>query len=252
VLYYFIMEKLLHAYILSGPAAVTAEKARELAAGALCEGAGEKPCRVCRHCRKVLADIHPDVSYVNRQTDSGGKLRKELTVDQIRAVGAEAPVLPNEGRCKVYILPEADAMNTSAQNAFLKLLEEPPSFVRFLLCAEKPGQLLETVRSRCALLRLGGETETDPKTREQAERFLQAVSDPCELLRVCVELEKLDNRQAAAFVDEARRLAPAYVSDARSLLSLETALEQAGRYLNANGGVKHVMGFLSVYTNPTK
>jgi len=242
------MEKLLHAYILAGPEAVTAAKAREMAAGALCESAGAKPCGVCRHCRKVLGDIHPDVMWVRRQPDSSGKLRKELVVDQIRRLGADAAILPHEAAGKVYILPDADTMNPNAQNAFLKLLEEPPSFVRFLLCTEKPTQLLETVRSRCAMLRLEGEVQGDAEAEKQAEAYLKALDDPAELLRCCIGLEKLDGRQALAFVEAARTLAPRFVRDPAELLALEEFLAQAGTYLRINGGVKHVMGFLSTYT----
>ena len=243
------MEKLLHAYIISGPEAVTAQKAREMAAGALCESAGAKPCGVCRHCRKVLKDIHPDVTYVRRQPDTTGKLRKELVVDQIRTVELDAPILPHEAACKVYILPDADTMNVFAQNAFLKLLEEPPKFVRFFLCAEKPLQLLETVRSRCATVRLEGEIQADPDAVSHAEKFLAALGDEAELLRCCVAMEKLDGRQAMAFVEAARELAPRYVPNPGELLALEEFLAQAATYLRINGGVKHVMGYLSTYVN---
>ena len=243
------MEKLLHAYIISGPEAVTAQKAREMAAGALCESAGAKPCGVCRHCRKVMSDIHPDVTYVRRQPDTTGKLRKELLVEQIRSLGNDAPILPHEAACKAYIFPDADTMNLIAQNAFLKLLEEPPKFVRFFLCAEKPLQLLETVRFRCAMVRLEGEIQADPDAVRHAEAYLSALNDEAELLRCCVALEKLDGRQALAFVEAARELAPRFVQDAAALLALEEFLAQGATYLRINGGVKHVMGYLSTYTN---
>lgn len=246
------MEKLLHAYIISGPEAVTVQKAREMAAGALCESAGAKPCGTCRHCRKVMGDIHPDVAFVRRQPDTGGKLRKELVVDQIRALGADAAILPHEAGCKAYILPDADTMNLNAQNAFLKLLEEPPKFVRFFLCAEKPVQLLETVRSRCAMVRMEGEIQADPEAESRARRYLEAVANPAELLRCCVALEKLDAQQALAFVESARQLAPRYVREPAALLDLEEFLAQGAVYLRFNGGVKHVMGYLATYTIPTK
>ena len=122
------MEHRTHATILSGAGEDTKERARTLAAALLCESGGARPCRQCRHCRKVFRGdypgIHPDVQVVERQPNSSGKLRREIVVDQIRALSEDALVLPNEAESKVYILPEADAMNTAAQNAFLKLLEE--------------------------------------------------------------------------------------------------------------------------------
>ena len=91
-----------------------------------------------------LARDGADVALVERAADKSGKLRREITVDQIRALAVDAAVLPNEADGKVYIFPEADTMNIAAQNAFLKLLEEPPRGVMFLLCAESREKLLET------------------------------------------------------------------------------------------------------------
>ncbi len=125
---------------------------REMAAAALCESGGAKPCRACRHCRKVFQGefpgIHPDVALVERAADKSGKPRREILVDQIRALAVDTLVLPNEADGKVYIFPEADKMNLAAQNAFLKLLEEPPQQTVFILVSEEPEKLLETIRSR--------------------------------------------------------------------------------------------------------
>ena len=142
------MEKMMHSYIISGDGDAARSRAREMAAAALCESSGAKPCRACRHCRKVFQGafpgIHPDVALVERAADKSGKLRREITVDQIRALAVDAAVLPNEADGKVYIFPEADTMNIAAQNAFLKLLEEP---LRCCTAMEKldNAQLLEVV-----------------------------------------------------------------------------------------------------------
>ncbi len=94
------MEKMMHSYIISGDGDAARSRARELAAAALCESSGAKPCRACRHCRKVFQGafpgIHPDVALVERAADKSGKLRREITVDQIRALAVDAAVLPNE------------------------------------------------------------------------------------------------------------------------------------------------------------
>ena len=70
-----------------------------LAAAILCQGPGERPCGTCRHCRKVFRGefpgIHPDVTAVERTLNAAGKRRREITVDQIRALGVDALVLPN-------------------------------------------------------------------------------------------------------------------------------------------------------------
>lgn len=243
------MEKMMHSYIISGNGDAARKRAREMAAAALCESGGAKPCRACRHCRKVFQGefpgIHPDVALVERAADKSGKLRREITVDQIRALAVDTAVLPNEADGKVYIFPEADTMNIAAQNAFLKLLEEPPKGVMFLLCAESREKLLETVQSRCGEIRLaGGAAAPD---NERARGYLEARLDRAELLRCCAAMEKLDNAQLLEVVTAAEELAVKLVSDRRELLSLEAFLHRAEEYLRLNVGTKHVTGYLSTY-----
>ena len=145
-------ERIPHACLICASSAEAAlDKARELASRAVCSGTGLlKPCGACRDCRKVAAGIHPDVITLTRAADDKGRQKQNITVDQIRALSADAIVLPNEAKRKVYIIDGAETMNPAAQNAALKLLEEPPAAVVFLLCTVRPMQLLETVRSRCA------------------------------------------------------------------------------------------------------
>ncbi len=246
------MEKMLHAYILSGPGEITRRQAREMAAAAVCEDPARAPCRRCRHCRKVFQGdfpgVHPDVMAVERGANAKGVLRQELVIDQIRALAADAPVYPNEAEAKVYLIPEADRMNPAAQNAFLKLLEEPPSFVRFLLCAENPERLLPTVRSRCAELRLNGETETrSDAAAERAAGYLDALGDPAALLRCALAMERLDSAALSEAVEAAMTLAPERGLPPAELLELEGFLRRAEEYLAANVGIKQVAGYLATF-----
>lgn len=156
--------KLAHCFLLAGPEGAGKHTlARLLAAAMECEGR-ERPCCACPACRKVLSDIHPDVITVDTPE------RKTVPVERIRALQADAYIRPNEGARKVYLLPRAQALTESAQNALLKLIEEPPPYGVFLLITDNPEKLLPTVRSRCQLLRLA------PLTAAQAlpalkERF---------------------------------------------------------------------------------
>ena len=144
-------QALSHAYIISGPRG----SGRHTLAGLLAEAmvctarSGEQPCGRCSQCRKAKEGIHPDIMLV-----TGEKPGKPISVDQIRAVRADAYIRPNEGARKIYIAEEADRMQPSAQNAMLKLLEEGPEYAAFLLLAENPSGLLPTVRSRCEILRM--------------------------------------------------------------------------------------------------
>ena len=168
-------DELAHAYILVSPSPEERNSAAErLAAAALCSGRGELPCGLCRDCRKVREGIHPDLIRVSRLSDDKGKKKREITIDQIRAVVADSVVLPNEAGRKVYLIEDADTMNVPAQNAALKLLEEPPGGVIFLLCAANAQTLLETVRSRCAELVCGArEEQGDPEAEKLAAAFVK-------------------------------------------------------------------------------
>jgi len=87
--------------------------------------------------------------------------RKLLQVDDIRDLKSDAYSSSFKGAKKVYIVPEADRMTVQAQNAFLKVLEEPPQDCIFVLLTEDRNKLLETIRSRCTTLRLTGYTDNN-------------------------------------------------------------------------------------------
>jgi len=160
-------EPLSHAYLITGGSGEgRAALAGRLAAAYLCEGE-QPPCGQCRHCRKAAASAHPDLIRISLPEG-----KRDISVDQARAVRSDAYIRPNEGRRKVYIIDPADSMNGSAQNALLKVLEEGPPYAAFLLVAAEPGRLLETVRSRCETLVLPPQEEQpDPELLARAEEL---------------------------------------------------------------------------------
>lgn len=250
--------RLSHAYIISAPSEELAlAEARHIAAAAVCSDAERAPCGECRNCRKAFAGIHPDIITVSRPVDDKGRPKREIGVDQIRAVNADACVLPNEAARKVYIIDGADAMNTSAQNAALKLLEEPPAGALFLLCATNAGLLLPTVRSRCSEINLSGEEAPENKeSRKLASEYIKAVAsgDRAELCRWCASQDGLDGRTAGDFIDAVCSLTADMLCLRRDSLGLSareltriTALAARCRsYLKVNVGVKHIFGLLAV------
>ncbi len=98
---------------------------------------------------RVLVQQHPDVLIV--PPDPPQLLIK---LGQVRTLIASAQYLPSEAPRKVFLITEARFMKEAA-NSLLKILEEPPDYVHIILCAENPGELLPTIRSRCAITRLG-------------------------------------------------------------------------------------------------
>ena len=248
-----------HAYLISAPAEEGYAAAQELARAILCTGQEARPCGHCENCRKAEKGIHPDILTVTRQTDDKGKPKREIYVEQVRDVVADAAVLPNEADKKVYIIRDAGTMNAAAQNALLKILEEPPYFVAFILVADNAGTLLETVRSRCVIRYLHGEDAAPPpEARDRAEKYLQyaAAGAKISLLSFANENAELSNAEMLDFVRSAKELLTDMLCGRLSamklsrpeLLRLVGLIQTAEEYLRFNVSTKHVLGLLAVDT----
>lgn len=136
-----------HAYIIEGAPGVGKRSFALAAAKAmLCTG-GDKPCGVCSSCRKCDDGNHPDLHIFAPDGNT-------FKVDLVREIKRGVVLRPGEGDRAVYILQNAHAMTASAQNALLKVFEEPPPGTVFLLLTEKREALLPTVRSRGRMIRL--------------------------------------------------------------------------------------------------
>lgn len=109
----------------------------------LCEDAEAAPCGVCKSCRLVLENAHPDVMNV----EHSGK-RMGFSVETVRAVRREAGILPNNGDMRIFLFTDADEISIPAQNALLKSVEEPPPHACFIFTAESIGTFLPTLLSR--------------------------------------------------------------------------------------------------------
>jgi len=148
----------------------------------VCEGREDRPCGRCPHCRKAVLEQHPDITVIK-----GGTSARSFGVNKVRMMKSDAYVLPNEARVKVYLLQDCDNMSTAAQNALLKLLEEPPAHAAFILLCRSAQSLLPTVLSRCVTLRVdlaeGAENpEYDNFCREFANTLIEGnLSDFTEL-----------------------------------------------------------------------
>ena len=110
---------------------------------------GNSACGECASCRRIARAVHADVLTI--EPGETGSIK----VDQVRDAVDRAAYRPFEGRRRVVIVDEADAVLPEAQNALLKTLEEPPPASVFVLITTRPDLLLPTVRSRCQRLRFG-------------------------------------------------------------------------------------------------
>lgn len=176
--------RLSHAIVLSGDGGLT-DVARFIAAAHVCEGT-DRPCLRCRHCRKVLEGIHPDVSVI-RDTE-----HRELTVDAVRALRQDVYIRPNEAARKVYIIADSRQLNERDQNVLLKIVEEGPPYAAFIFCTDSPAALLETVRSRCVLLKC--DAPAPDALPPEAEQLCRAFARG-KLLPVTTYLVSLENRR---------------------------------------------------------
>ena len=145
-----------HACIISGPEGLGKKTmAKYLAAGAVCSDSNP-PCGRCESCRKVEKGIHPDIEFIRPDG-------QQIKVDQIRDMRLWLHVLPNDAPRKVAIIEDSGRMNTNAQNAILKILEEPPSSSVILLVVESEAELLPTILSRCIRFRMQPLSEVEMK-----------------------------------------------------------------------------------------
>lgn len=158
--------RLPHAILLKGPQGTgKLDFAIHMAQSLLCEhpGPGGFACGECPSCHWFLQETHPDFRLLQpdalSDADDGeereaGKKKpsRQISVDQVRALGDFANLSAHQGGHRVVLIHPAEAMNTAAANALLKTLEEPSARMILILVSHKPQQLLPTIQSRCVAL----------------------------------------------------------------------------------------------------
>lgn len=196
-----------HAYILEGAAGTGKHLLTSRIAAALsCERKNDPsaplPCRECPSCRKILSGNSPDLILVNRQD------KATLGVEAIRKLKTDVLIPPNDTDAKIYVIEDAHLMTQQAQNALLLTLEEPPSYVLFLLLCETVTPLLETIRSRAPVLR----TEPIPRqmigeylTRETTEGKRLCAASPEEFSEILVSANGSIGRALALLDPKTRK-----------------------------------------------
>ena len=224
-----------HALLLEGLAGSGRRTlARLLAAAAVCErpdGAADKPCGVCPACRKAAAGIHPDI--VELGGDGGAR---SFHIDTVRELRETAYLLPNEAPRRCIILTNVGDMTEQAQNALLKLLEEPPPHLVFILTCENRAELLPTVQSRLRTVALAGVSEEEalpllrtrlPDTDDAMLRQALAVYGG----RIGQVLDALSDGSFRQVQELARDMAAAIVSPQEAALLKLTAVLQKDKAL---------------------
>ena len=190
-----------HALLFTGPGDRLAA-ARFAAAALECQGT-DRPCGVCPACRKVLSEIHPDVTVVRDEA------HKNVAVEVVRAVRADAYIQPNEGARKVYLFPDCALLTEQDQNVLLKVVEEGPPYAAFLFCAENPSQVLQTLRSRCVELKLPPAAEAASGSSDLGEELCRRIGSrrrgAVTEFAAGLERKRPDREALAAMLDRGRQ-----------------------------------------------
>ena len=159
----FALGRIPHAILIEGEDGTGKHTlAKHIASIAVCEQSAS-PCGECRGCHLCAVGTHPDVNLCSPDG-------KTITVDKIRSLRQNAYLKPTLCERKVYIIESADTMNSAAQNALLKVLEEPPTGVVFILLVRAADSMLSTIRSRCITLSL------IPPSHEEAADYIASVT----------------------------------------------------------------------------
>lgn len=249
-----------HAIILSGQGDLEAA-ARFTAAAMQCQAA-DKPCGTCPACRKVLKGVHPDVTVVLDPD------HKNIAMDVLRDMVADAYNLPNEGRRKIFIFPDCSLLDPKAQNLLLKVVEDGPSQAAFLFCTRNSAELLPTVRSRTVEWKLSPPLEEPAASDRRAQELAQLLRPGrgADLTAFCTDLEnsRISREDLQALLSDTRDLlteglaagcgaggSPLACELARSMergrmSAAADTLSRLIRQCSYNVGVGHLTGALAV------
>jgi len=220
-----------HAYLFCGPRGTgktTTGRILAKAVNCLTDGKGE-PCNTCSMCQSITEGRALDVIEIDAASNTG--------VDNIRDLRERANYAPGEARHKVYIIDEVHMLSTSASNALLKTLEEPPPHVIFILATTEAHKVLPTITSRCQHFDFRRISRTDTATK---------LTRICEKEGIHMETEALHliAKSATGSLRDAENL----LEQLTTYYGSEVSLQQAQNILGITGDqrvkevVKHIIG----------
>lgn len=186
-----------HAYLLTGTRGIGKTTIARIFAKALeCEkGISSHPCGECETCKAIMAGVFPDVVEIDAAS--------QTKVDDTRQLLENTKYPPMQARYKIYIIDEVHMLSTSSFNALLKTLEEPPSYVKFILATTDPHKIPTTVLSRCLQFQLHALSLEQISEQIQKVCALESVSCTPEAVRVIARAARGSMRDALSLCDQA-------------------------------------------------
>jgi len=238
------------AYLLSGAGEEPRAAALAFVRALVCEGEGPRPCEACPGCKRSAerAEIpidgsgrrgplyrhvgdHPDLLWVERGADD-----TRVRIGQVRAVQSALRLGATEGGRRAVVIADAEWLNQGAQNALLKLLEEPPKQTTVVLVTTSPAGLLATVRSRCQKVAFRQEAPDpldDPESAELVARLARLADATTPELLDWAEEYRGARAPAAADVERLLEAGSAWIR-ARVRASIDAPARDAARELAAH------------------
>ena len=221
---------LAHAFLIGGPSGSgKTTLALEMAAALNCENAGNTslslPCGICNSCRRIYEGNFPDLKFLSKKKD-----KATIGVDEVKDFREDMFLSSTEAEKKIYVIDDAECMTVEAQNALLKVLEEPPKNVIILLLAKECDKILTTIKSRAQYIPMSRFTED-----ELSERII-AESEAARAMRM-QDREKFDGIIMSA---------DGRIGEAKKLLSPRTAAENEEERRDITN-IVHLIGQKNAY-----
>ncbi len=206
-----------NAFMISGPEGSGKSTAALLFAMAIACKGESRPCGKCPSCRKISDGISPDVITVGLVKD-----RKTIGIESVREITDSAYILPNDLDVKIYVIKDAERLTAQAQNALLKIFEEGPRSVYFILLTSAPSQLLPTVRSRAPEIKT--EVFTDKKLTEllteNVKKAAELTSKDEAAFRRIVSASGGSYGKALSILEGKNKKAPQLIKKAENIVTL--------------------------------
>ena len=222
-----------HAYLFAGARGVgKTSTARILAKALNCEnGPTPTPCGICKSCKEITQGISLDVREIDGASNTG--------VDDIRQLREDVRYLPNQSPYRIYIIDEIHMLSTSAFNALLKTLEEPPEHIIFIFATTEPHKILDTILSRCQRydFRLLSQTQIIKQLQLICQKETTSIDESA--LSLLAQEAKGSMRDAETLLDQVvsfteEKITPEIVTACLGLMDRKLVIETLKAIVNRN------------------